>query len=219
MRRFHFKVKAVIFDMDGVITNTMPYHLAAWKKIFHQERIRATKCEIYLREGQPGLMTVKELFKEHNRPYTKEIGQAILARKEKLFKKTVHRRFIPGARSFVHDLKRRGFALALVTGTARHEAYRIMPKNLLNLFDVVVTGNDVKRGKPHPEPYLIALKKLKVRPKDAIVIENAPFGIFSAKAAGLKCLALETSLPKTYLKCANYIFSSFKEMRDKSLFL
>jgi len=204
--------------MDGVITDTMPYHYRAWRKIFRQEGLSASECEIYLREGQPGLKTVQELFFEHKKPYKKEIGHDILSRKEKLFKGIVRQRFIPGARSFVRELKRRGFALALVTGTARHEVLHIMPAQYLNLFNVIVTGNDVKHGKPHPEPFLIALKKLKLEAEETIVIENAPFGILSAKAAGLKCLALETSLPKTYLRKADFVYSSFKELRKRAHF-
>ena len=92
---------------------------------------------------------------------------------------------------------------------------RILPKYLRDLFSVIVTGDDVKRGKPHPEPYLKALKKLKLKAKDVVVIENAPFGIDSARRARLMCLALSTSLPKTYLKDADFIFPSFKALRSK----
>jgi beta-phosphoglucomutase len=102
-----------------------------------------------------------------------------------------------------------------VTGTSRHEVHRILPEPIYNLFDGVVTGNDVRRGKPHPEPYLLALKKVQLRPEEAMVIENAPFGIRSAKSAGLVCIALETSLPRRYLAKADFIFSSFRELRKK----
>lgn len=212
-------VKAIIFDMDGVITNTMPAHFRAWKKIFKGEGIDATKCEIYLREGQPGIVTIKEIFKEHGRYFDERQARAILAKKERLFKKIVRRRFVSGARSFLHMLKNKGFRLALVTGTSGHEVRRILPKYLRDLFSVIVTGDDVKRGKPHPEPYLKALRKLKLRAKDVAVIENAPFGIDSAKRAKLTCLALSTSLPKTYLKDADFIFPSFKSLRNRVSFI
>ncbi|MCA9399741.1 MAG: HAD family phosphatase, partial [Candidatus Omnitrophica bacterium] len=88
----------------------------------------------------------------------------------------------------------------------------ILPDELYQLFSVVVTGNDVRFGKPHPEPYLKSLEQLKIDPFDGIVIENAPFGIASAKEAGLRCLALETSLPRKHLKAADFIFSSIKEL-------
>jgi beta-phosphoglucomutase len=84
---------------------------------------------------------------------------------------------------------------------------------------VIVTGNDVKHGKPHPEPYLTSLKNLKMKPSDAVVIENAPFGIRSAKEAGLRCLALETSLPREYLREADAVYSSIKDLQAAVLFL
>jgi beta-phosphoglucomutase len=207
------KAKAVIFDMDGVITDTMPFHFRAWKKIFQDEGFHVTECEIYLREGQPGSATLKEIFKEHGVPYKEEDAKRILLKKEKLFKRILRRRFVPGSRQYLHFLKKQGFQLGLVTGTARHEAHKILPKGLFRLFDVTITGNDVKKGKPHPEPYLLALKKLKIKPREAVVIENAPFGIHAAKQANIRCLALESSLPRKYLQAADHIFSSFKELR------
>jgi len=108
--------------------------------------------------------------------------------------------------------------LALVTGTSRHELYQILPTSLRDLFSVIVTGSDVKHGKPHPEPYLKSLKGLKIKASAAVVIENAPFGIRSAKQAGLKCIALETSLPKKYLSEADAIFPSIKELQSNVLF-
>ena len=74
-----------------------------------------------------------------------------------------------------------------------HEVKKILPSELFNRFEAVVSGSDVTNGKPHPEPYLKALKKLELAPQHAVVVENAPFGIASAKAAKLQCLAIETS--------------------------
>lgn len=207
------KVKAVIFDMDGVITDTMPYHFRAWRKIYAQEGIRVTECEIYLREGQPGNKTIAEILSEHGIPFDRKKAKKVLTAKEKLFKEIVRKRFVRGAKGFLRYLCHQGVPIALVTGTARHEAEKILPKAFLKRFAVSVTGDEVRHGKPHPEPYRVALKKLKLRPKDVIVIENAPFGIHSAKKAGLRCIALETSLSRAYLKDADFIFSSYRDLR------
>jgi len=206
------KLKAVIFDMDGVITDTMPFHYRAWRKIFKNEGLLVSEKEIYLREGQPGNITIKEIFSERGLKLTPETLARILSSKEEKFKKSVCRRFIRGSRPFIHLLKIKGFMLALVTGTARNEVKKILPKKLSSMFDVSITGDEVKHGKPDPEPYLLALKRLKIKAKDAIVLENAPFGILSAKSAGLRCIALETSLPKRYLQKADYVYSSYKSL-------
>jgi len=209
-------IKAVIFDMDGVITNTMPDHYRAWNIAMENENFHITHLEVYGHEGQPGYNFLENMFAKRNIPFNEKRIRSILKKKESVFKKIVKTRYITGARSFLKKLYKRGIALALVTGTARHELHKILPDFLYNLFSVIVTGSDVKKGKPKPEPYLVALKKLKMRPKDALVIENAPFGIRSAKGARLTCLALETSLSKKYLKEADFVFSSFKKLIQKT---
>lgn len=219
MLKIRFDVKSVIFDMDGVITNTMPDHYRSWKTVFKEEGLHVTYEDIYKREGQPGISSVRELFEKYQIVFDEKKAARILRKKENLFKEIVKIRFICGARNFLKHLYRRNMRLALVTGTSRHELYQILPASLRDLFSVVITGNDVKHGKPHPEPYLRSLKGLKIKPSEAVVIENAPFGIRSAKQAGLRCLALETSLPKKYLSEADAVFSSIKELQSKVLFL
>jgi beta-phosphoglucomutase len=216
--KFQTKIFAVIFDMDGVIADTMCYHMRAWRAIFARYGIRVSQNDIYKREGQKGINSVEEIFGEHGRSFDLTGGHRILLEKEELFKRIVKRRFIGGSRPFLKLLKRRGFKLALVTGTARHEVHKILPVEIFNLFDVVVCGSDVQNGKPHPEPYLTALKKLNIKAKQAVVIENAPFGIRSAKAAGIRCLALETSLPKKFLKQADRVFHSFAHLKANTDF-
>jgi len=213
-----FQISALIFDMDGVITDTMPYHFRAWRSIFASEGVRASHEDIYKREGQKGIDSVRELFAEKKKVYTDAIGKRLLLEKEELFKRIFKRKFIAGSRSFIKKYHAQGFKLALVTGTSRHEAQKLLPKELWDCFDVTVCGSDVQNGKPDPEPYLKAIAKLKVRSKEAVVFENAPFGIRSAKAAGLICLALETSLPASYLKKADAVFTSFKEIDSKVKF-
>ena len=205
--------------MDGVITDTMPYHFKAWRSVFASDGIRASHEDVYKREGQKGIDSVRELFSEKNKFYTDVIGKKLLAEKEELFKRIFKRKFIAGSRAFIKKCHAEGFRLALVTGTSRHEAQKLLPDDLWGCFDVTVCGTDVQNGKPHPEPYLKALAKLKLKPKQAVVFENAPFGIRSAKAAGLLCLALETSLPSSYLKGADAIFPSFNAIISKVKFI
>lgn len=209
------QIKAVIFDMDGVITNTMPDHFAAWKQVLFEEGIAVSHLDIYRREGQRGITSVHEIYAQYDRVLDDQMAKQILGKKEELFKKIVKRRFITGSRSFLKLLKARRIELALVTGTSRHELQRILPEELRNFFKVIVTGDDVVKGKPDPEPYLLGLKKLGISSKEAVVIENAPFGIASAKAAGIYCVAIATSLPHEFLKEADVIFDSIKALRGE----
>ncbi|NTV29321.1 MAG: HAD family phosphatase [Candidatus Omnitrophica bacterium] len=206
---------AILFDMDGVITNTMFYHYKAWQAVLHDEGIPITKHEIYQREGQKGITSLKEIFSKYNKPLSIKHGQNLLLKKEEFFNKNVRTRFIPGSRHFIKKIARRNIVLALVTGTSKHEIPNILPRKLLDSFHVVISGSDVQNGKPHPEPYLKALNALNINnKKQVVVIENAPFGIHSAKMAGLTCLALETSLPRKYLREANHVFRDFTSLSN-----
>ncbi|MFA5085351.1 MAG: HAD family phosphatase, partial [Candidatus Omnitrophota bacterium] len=117
-----------------------------------------------------------------------------------------------GAREFLWCLKKRGYALGMVTGTTKDGIKEILPKGIEKLFDFIVTGDCVKKGKPHPEPYLRAVKGLKLKPSECVVIENAPYGVLSAKRAGTFCIALTSSLPQEYLKKADIIADNFDEI-------
>jgi beta-phosphoglucomutase len=198
--------------MDGVITNTMPYHFDAWLEIFKTAGIKVNCYDVYKREGQDGLSSIKEIFKEHSIKFNLKAAKDLLRRKETLFKKTVKIKFIKGSCPFIKRLKRRKLRLGLVTGTSRQEMEKILPPAIRRLFEIIVTGDEVWKSKPHPEPFLKAVKMLKLDRKEVIVVENAPFGIRSAKKAGLYCIALETSLPRKYLTGADIILSSFREL-------
>ena len=206
-------LRAIIFDMDGVITMTMPSHFRAWAKVFADEGIHVSKFEVYAREGQKGLNSVLEIFAHYGKAITLKRAKELLEKKERLFKARVSIRFVPGARSFIKECRRKGVKLALVTGTARSEVLKILPECLVHCFDVIVSGSDVKHGKPHPEPYQKALKALKIDGGEALVVENAPFGITSAVKAGIPCVAIETSLPRAYLKEAEHIIHDYAGLK------
>ena len=215
MKKKVIKAKAIIFDMDGVITDTMPYHFKAWQEAFLKAGIKADCCDIYLREGQKGKDTVREIFEEKRgeKPSLKLVEQ-ILEYKESLFKKRAKPKLIKDMVKFISFLNKKNFRLALVTGTSRREVKKVLPNSLFRKFEVIVTSDEVRRGKPNPQPYKKAVKLLGIKPKEAVVIENAPFGIKSAKKAGLACIALATSLPKQHLKEADVVLSSASKLKS-----
>jgi beta-phosphoglucomutase len=99
-----------------------------------------------------------------------------------------------------------------VSGTPLSEIKAILPQKIHRLFDLTVAGDQIKEGKPNPEPYLTAARILRINPKDCVVVENSPFGITSAKRAGMFCIALTTSLPKEYLKKADMVVDRLEEI-------
>ncbi|MDB4349532.1 HAD family phosphatase [Omnitrophica bacterium] len=206
-------LKAIIFDLDGVIVNTMPFHARAWQDTFKKFNINVTKKEIYLREGEKWDKTFFDILKKNKIKITKTIKEEVFRHRENVFKNILKIRIFKDAPPLIKGLKKRGFKLALVTGTPRKEVKRILPKQLYRLFDVIIPSDEVKRGKPHPEPYRKALRALKTAPYETIVIENAPNGIIAAKRANMKVIAVETSLSKRYLKKADFILGSLSEIR------
>lgn len=207
--------KAVLFDMDGVITDTMPYHFRAWRRIFLDNGLHVSRYDIYRREGQKGKESIREIFAEAGINISASKAQRIIADKEILFNRIIRHRYIPGSRTLIKALHRNGVRLALVTGTSRREMEKILPPALLSMFEIAVTGSDVHFGKPHPEPYLKALAALKITAAEGLVVENAPFGILSAKAAGIKCYAVSTSLPAKYLLNADMVFKDLTLLGKK----
>ena len=205
-------LRAVIFDLDGVIVDTMPFHARAWQDTFKTYGIKVTKKEIYLREGEKWDKTFFEIVKKHGFKITPDIKKAVFKHRENVFKNILKIKIFKDAPPLIKYLKKKGLKLAIVTGTPRKEVKRILPRTLYKLFDVIMPSDEVKHGKPHPEPFLKALKALKVKASEAIVIENAPNGITSAKRAGLKVIAVETSLSKSYLKSADLITPSLSKL-------
>jgi beta-phosphoglucomutase len=207
--------RAICFDLDGVLIDTMPLHARAWQDALATFGLRVSRRDIYEWEGESGVVTARTLLSRRGREPSGAEIRALLAAKERRFSRLARGVRVPAAlRACLAVLARRGLRLALVTGTSSREVRRVVPGSLRRLFQVIITGDRVRRGKPHPEPYRSALKRLCIPPADAIVVENAPYGIRSARAAraGL-VVALASSLPRRYLRGAHVIVSSVSALR------
>ncbi len=198
-------VAAVIFDMDGVIVDSMPYHFIAWYEALRPYGVRVSCFDVYAKEGERWDRSLGLFLKKAGvRPQRRLLAE-IFARRQKIFSAYFKRYLFRGAADLLACLDRKGYRLALVTGTPQAEVRRILPASLRRHFECIVAGDQVKKGKPHPEPYLTAASRLGVRPAACVVVENAPYGIASARQAGMFCIAVTTSLPKEYLRRADRI--------------
>jgi beta-phosphoglucomutase len=196
---------AVIFDMDGVIIDSMPYHFIAWYEALRKAGVQVRCIDIYLKEGEKWEITLQELLKKEGISPARVDIRKIFDDRRKIFRKYFKRFIFNGAEEFIESLKTDGYRLALVTGTNQREMQRILPISLQRQFEVIVTGDQVPRGKPYPDPYHLAAQLLEIPPENCLVIENAPYGIQAAKSAGMRCIAITTSLPKEYLNKADII--------------
>ncbi len=205
-------INTVIFDMDGVVVDGMPYHIKSWKEALSTIDMAVSDLEIYLMEGMTGRETMEIFVKKSNRPISNETAESVIKLKRKIFNDIFAVTLIQGTKDFLLRLKERRYNLALVTGTRLEVVKKVLKMGLNNVFEVIVTGEMVDKGKPDPEPYLKAVDKLNVKKEDCIVIENAPAGITSAKSAGLTCFAVQTSLPEEYLRDADRIFQGIDDV-------
>jgi beta-phosphoglucomutase len=207
------RLQALLFDMDGVITDSMPYHYEAWRRIFERYGIHVSREEILKREGERGLVTLETLLSGRGLELSRDEIRKALEDKEALFQSLARPALFPGAEMLVRTVRERGKKIALVTGTSGREARANLPARVLGYFDVLVSGDMVSQGKPHPEPYRMALRLLGTAPDESLVIENAPYGILSAKGAGLPCVALTTSLPAEHLQDADRVVRDLEELQ------
>lgn len=205
MNEWFSQIQAVIFDFDGVLVDSMQHHVDAWQTVFREYGIELTPQEILEREGEKARLTTSSIARNHGIELNNDEVERLIRKKRKIYRANAKRRIRPLARVAVSECRRRGFKTAIVTGSVRDNLEWALAPEESALFDVIITADNVCHGKPHPEPYLSAAEKLGVSPQECLVIENAPLGIRSAKAAGMKCIAVTTTLSADHLCEADLI--------------
>lgn len=210
--KLKFSAQAILFDMDGVIIDSMPYHFLAWYESLRPFGIRVSCLDVYQKEGERWEKTLQNFLRRAGIRPAKKILKKIFQRRQNIFRKNFKRFIFMGTFEFLRCLKQRGYLLALVSGTPLSEIKSILPAKIHRLFDLTVAGDQIKQGKPSPEPYLTAARIFGINPQDCLVVENSPFGIASAKRAGMFCIALTTSLPKVYLQKADIVVDRLEQI-------
>lgn len=185
-------IKAVIFDMDGVLFDTERVYLESWIKVFKEYGYTMTK-EIYIPLMGTGRKNVKEVFKKtfgDNIPI-----EEMYVKKDELLFKAIDNNEVPlklGAIDILCYLKEEGYKIALATSAKRDRVTKqIQANNMNNMFNAIVCGDDVVNSKPDPEIFLKAAKKLDVNPENCVVIEDSLAGIKGANKGGMKGFHVE----------------------------
>jgi len=182
-------LKAVIFDLDGVIVDSHPVHQQAWRMFFQSLGKNVSDDELlFVLEGQKREDILRHFLGDLNEQQVKRYG----ARKEALFKDcTLELKPMPGLLAFLDKVEACGLSIALASSASRGRVeYILKHLEMISRFRVVVTGDDVRKGKPDPTVFLAAAQGLKVDPESVLVCEDAVCGVQAAKRAGMKCLAI-----------------------------
>ena len=189
------KLKAVLFDMDGVLFDSMPYHSEAWHTVMKSHGLTLSREEAYMHEGRTGASTINIVFqRELGREATQEEIESIYQEKSVLFNSYPEAKRMPGAWELLQKVKKDGLIPMVVTGSGQLSLLERLEHNYPGMFrkELMVTAFDVKYGKPNPEPYLIALKKGGIKADEAVVVENAPLGVEAGHNAGIFTIAVNT---------------------------
>lgn len=212
-------IEGVIFDLDGVLIDSMPFHYQAWREAFKSFGIDITRNEIYEREGEKREITAKELYAKHAlREANAELVKSIIQVKDAIYHRIFRVVFIPDALDLLSLLKSKSVKVGLVTGATSLDTLFRQHTGFLGVFDAIVDGDEPEKGKPAPDPYLIAVRKLGLLTQNCCAVENAPLGIRSAVAANLTCFAVKgpSPLSEETLKAAgaHSVYEDIEQLED-----
>ncbi|MBQ6723612.1 MAG: HAD family phosphatase [Paludibacteraceae bacterium] len=214
------KIKAVFFDQDGVLYNSMPYHAVSWAWAMTKHGLPYTEMECYRNEGRTSTGVIQEL---HQRIFgveaSPELVAAIYKDKSSRFTQMTggFPGIIPDVDKVLKYLRANDIQCWVVTGSGQPDLFNALNDVFDNAFTAIITSFDVKHGKPDPEPYLKAWERSGFKKEECMVVENAPLGVRAAKAAGLFCCAVNTGpLPDEELAAekADRIFHSMAELLE-----
>lgn len=216
-----FDLKAVIFDMDGVLYDSMPAHDRSWQQTMDELGLTHEPNEFYLHEGRIGKATIDIIFQRNlKRDAAEEEEKRIYARKSELFQEYNSGDTMPGSKEVLEYVQRMKLTPVLVTGSGQPSLLERLDHHFTGCFtpETMVTAFDVVNGKPDPEPFVKGLQKGgELQPHQAIVIENAPLGIEAAVGAGIFTIAVNTGpLPDNilYQAGASLVFDSMHELSE-----
>lgn len=210
------KIKAVVYDVDGTLVDSESLHVQAWDETLSTyEHTLDDLSEVFLRTmaGKKPLAIAEGMVNELKLPVS---TQDFLDQKSKRFLALAQKelRAMPGAIDSVHTFKNAGYRLAIGTSLDRQYLDMILARfDLQNEFEVIVTGDQIKNGKPHPETYQKVIEKLGLMPRECVALEDTESGVASAKATNMYCIGIKnTQAAAQDLSAADTVVSSLREV-------
>lgn len=206
-------LKAVIFDLNGVVIDDEKIHQKAWRQFCEKNGLNLTKDDYKQKVfGKTAKDTLKHLY--NNQLTEEELNQLASERIDIAIELIKNKLKLPnGLRELLLLLNKNKISLAIATSSRKkYVDFVINETKIRKYFKLILTAQDVIIGKPHPEIYLKTAEKLEVYPNDCVVFEDSISGIMAAKKAGMKVIAITTTHAKTELGEADRVISSFIEV-------
>lgn len=213
-------MKAAIFDLDGVIVNTVPFHFKAWQRMF-KEYGKDFTFEDYKKkvDGIPRIDGARAILNELSEDELKKAGD----KKQGYFLGYIEREKVLVYDTTVDLIKSfKEGAIKIAAISSSKNCLAILKKaNLADLFDVIITGNDITKGKPDPQVFFMAARKMSLSPGECVVFEDALLGVEAAKRAGMKCVGVDRYENPSRLSKADLVVGDLGELdleKIKALF-
>lgn len=211
-------MKGIIFDLDGVLVDSMTAHYKAWKTTFEEiTSLQVDERSIYLLEGMRGKDLVEEIFKKYN--YTDlSKTQVVIRRKDEVFRSIMNLRPYDKVNDILQEIR---CLKGIVSGSAKQDVVSIVnqcfPKNI---FEIILTGDDIAHGKPNPEGFKLFLQRTNLNPLDVLVVENSPLGVEASNNARIKPIVVLNNSPLSandfvHLIAQDRIYREMKNIEDK----
>ncbi len=204
------KLEAVLWDLDGVIADTGDYHYRAWQDVFGQRGVTFTKEDFMRHFGRRHDTIIRFALGDD---ISREEFDIITREKQENYRRIVADNIkpLPGAIELIKSLNNHRIKTAIAS-SAPLENIEIIIRGLgiYDCFQAIAWGTEVPEGKPSPQIFLLAARKLGVEPGNCVVIEDAIAGVSAAKQAGMKCIAVTNSHPISSLRKADLIVSTLE---------
>ena len=212
-------LQALIFDMDGVLIDNTPVQARAFQLLFRDQGVQADATQLLRRlNGAPASEILKEAFAD--KPQSDDKLEEIAGQREFLYR-TLYwddRRPLPGLVDFLEAARAAGLKVGLGTGSGQETiGYILDDLNLRRFFDVVITKDDVDKGKPHADTYAVTAEKLGVDPANCVVFEDALLGEQAAYRAHMHCVAVASTLPGRDFQAPLLVIRDFTELTPERL--
>ena len=206
------KIKGIIFDLDGVIVSTDDFHYKAWKQLTVREGIPFDRTINNRLRGVSRRESLEIILEKSDKTYTEEEIQEMLKYKNDIYKESLKELTKYDILANFNELykKLKEINVKMAIGSSSKNTKRILQQiELIDAFDAIADGTDITKSKPDPEVFLIAAKRLELRPEDCAVIEDAIAGIQAAKAGNMTAIAINDA---TNSEIADYKIKNLMEI-------